>query len=113
MPTKEHPLLLMAISTEKAQGSQWTVQEDVATVTVHPQSASDLKNGDLARLESEIGSLTVCVKLDPRQRQDLALMAKGGWVKTGQCANLLVPARPTDAGGGAAYYDTPVRLVRL
>jgi len=57
--------------------------------------------------------LTVRVKLDPRQRQDLALMAKGGWLRAGQCANALIPARTTDAGGGAAYYDTPVRLVRL
>ena len=38
-------------------------------------------------------------------------MDKGGWLSAGRCANALVPPRATDSGGGAAYYDTPVRLV--
>jgi anaerobic selenocysteine-containing dehydrogenase len=111
--TLERPLLLMAVSTEKAQGSQTRAQEGPATVIVHPESAAGLADGALARLESEIGSLDVRVKLDGRQRRDLVLMEKGGWLRAGRCANLLVAARTTDAGDGAVYYDTPVRLVRL
>jgi hypothetical protein len=38
-------------------------------------------------------------------------MEKGGWLHRGRCANALVRARLTDAGEGAAYYDTPVRLL--
>ena len=37
-------------------------------------------------------------------------MAKGGMLRDGCCPNLLVAARETDAGGGAVYYDEPVRL---
>jgi len=113
-PTPERPLLLMALSTEKAQSSQWAARTDgPATVTVHPAVANGFGDGDLVRLESEIGSLVVRLRLDPRQRRDVALTVKGGWLRDGQCANALVPARTTDLGGGAAYYDAPVRLLPL
>lgn len=36
--------------------------------------------------------------------------AKGGMLRDGQCANLLVAAVESDDGGGAAYYDELVRL---
>jgi hypothetical protein len=38
-------------------------------------------------------------------------MDKGGWLHAGRAANVLVRARCTDGGEGAAYYDTPVRLL--
>ena len=41
------------------------------------------------------------------------MTSKGGWFYKGRCANLLVPAGLTDAGEGATYFDTPVRLVGL
>jgi anaerobic selenocysteine-containing dehydrogenase len=114
-PTAVRPLLLMAISTEKAQGSQWseTAQSGPALVTVHPQAARGFDEGQTVRLESEVGSIEVRLRFDPRQRPDLALMAKGGWLSKGRCANVLVAARMTDAGGGAVYYDTPVRLLEI
>ena len=103
----------MAFSSERSQSSQWPAktQRGPARATVHPDSAPGLKDGDPARIESEIGSLEVVLKFDPRQRADVVLMDKGGWLHAGRCGNVLVPARETDAGGGAAYYDTPVRIV--
>jgi hypothetical protein len=41
------------------------------------------------------------------------LMEKGGWLSAGRCANALVKAQLTDAGGCAVYYDTPVRIKQL
>lgn len=111
-PTAERPLLLMAFSTEKAQSSQWArPQEGPAEATVHPDAARGLNDGDLATVESEIGAMTVRLRLDARQRRDVVLMAKGGALRDGRCANALVPAELTDAGGGAVYYDTPVRII--
>ena len=109
------PLLLMAFSTDRAQASQWAqspngLPDRHVTATVHPASAPGFADHDLAVVESEIASMTVRLRLDPRQRRDVLLMPKGGWLAAGQCANALVPARVTDAGGGAVYYDTPVRL---
>jgi anaerobic selenocysteine-containing dehydrogenase len=111
--TRLRPLLLMALSTEKAQGSQWsaTRQGGPATVTVHPESAVGFAEGETVMLESELGALRVRLAIDDRQRRDVALMEKGGWLHKGRCANVLIAARATDAGGGAAYYDTPVRLL--
>lgn len=114
-PTAERPLLLMAFSTEKAQSSQWAHphgQEGPAVATVHPDAAAGLADGALARVESEVGGMEVRLRFDARQRRDVVLMAKGGWLRDGRCANTLVPARLTDAGGGAVLYDTPVRIAR-
>lgn len=115
LPPPDRPLFLMAISTDRAQSSQWSEasQRGPATVTVHPDAAPGMAEGQRARVESELGSLEVLLHLDEGQRPDLLLMDKGGWLHAGRCANLLVPARETDAGGGAAYYDTPVRLRAL
>ena len=114
-PTDERPLLLMAISTEKAQSSKWArpraAGDGPAEAVVHPDAAPGTRDGDVVTVESEHGSMRVRLKLDARQRQDVLLMAKGGWLAAGRCANVLVAARETDAGGGAVFYDTPVRIV--
>ncbi len=114
-PTAERPLLLMAFSTEKAQSSQWAHprgQDGPAVATLHPEAADGFHDGELARITSELGAMDVRLKFDARQRHDVVLMAKGGWLKDGRCANALIPAAATDAGGGARYYDTPVRVER-
>jgi anaerobic selenocysteine-containing dehydrogenase len=113
VPPPERPLLLMAFSTEKAQSSQWPARTQVgpADATVHPAAVPGFADGDRARVESDVGALEVVLRLDARQRKDVVLMAKGGWLHAGRCANELVPARLTDAGGCAVYYDTPVRIL--
>jgi anaerobic selenocysteine-containing dehydrogenase len=114
-PTPDRPLLLMAFSTEKAQSSQWArprAHDGPAIATVHPEAAAGLSDGSIAQIASEVGAMEVRLKFDARQRRDVVLMAKGGWLRDGRCANALIPAVATDAGGGAVYYDTPVRLER-
>lgn len=111
--TALRPLLLMALATERSQASQWLPGQQVgpATAVVHPAAALGFANGDLARVESEIASLVVRLRFDSRQRRDVLLMEKGGWLSAGRCANALVRAAETDAGGCAVYHDTPVRLL--
>ena len=111
--TAERPLLLMALSTAKFQASQATraQQEGRAVCTVHPEAAAGFAEGDIARLESAVTEIEVVLEFDARQRRDVALMAKGGWWSKGRSANALVRASTTDAGGGACYYDEPVRLL--
>ena len=113
--TPLRPLLLMALATERAQGSQWlpAQQEGPATATVHPAAAAGFAAGDLARLESEIAEIVVRLAFDPRQRPDVVLMEKGGWLSAGRCANALIRGEETDAGGCAVYHDTPVRLLPM
>jgi hypothetical protein len=110
--SREFPLYLMALSTEKSQNSQWSKGQPAGppAVTVHPDAAGGVPDGAAATLESAVGSMRVTVRHDPRQRRDVALLAKGGHLKDGRCANLLSKARATDIGGGGALYDEPVRL---
>ncbi len=112
LPPADRPLLLMAISTEKAQSSQWPAhtQTGPAVAVVHPDAAPGFSDGGRAKVESETDSMVVELKFDTAQRRDVLLMEKGGWMHAGRCANTLIRARATDAGGCAVYYDTPVRL---
>lgn len=114
-PSADRPLFLMAFSTEKAQASQWPqkTQQGPATAVVHPDAAPGFNDGDTVIIESEIAQLTVKLRFDPTQRRDVMLMEKGGWLSAGRCANALVKAQLTDAGGCAVYYDTPVRIKQL
>ncbi|MEW6279848.1 MAG: molybdopterin-dependent oxidoreductase, partial [Candidatus Eremiobacterota bacterium] len=112
--TPEYPLSLLAVSVPQAQSSQWSVAApSPPEVRVHPDSAAGLRDGCEARLESRLGALRVVVRHDPAVHAEVALMAKGGMLRAGACANALVEARETDGGGGAAFYDQPVRLVGL
>jgi anaerobic selenocysteine-containing dehydrogenase len=109
-----YPLGLMSNSSYRSQASQMSraEQQEPAPVTVHPDAAPGIADGDLAVLVSPIAEVVVRVRLDPQQRRDVVVYAKGRWGKFGG-PNRLTRARETDAGGGAAYYDQGVRLAPL
>jgi len=108
----DYPLTLMATSTPRAQSSQWSVPQlpGPPELTVHPETAAGMVEGQVALLRSRVGALRVTLHLDPSMRRDVAWMPKGGQVRDGRCANVLVAAAESDVGGGAAYYDECVRL---
>jgi anaerobic selenocysteine-containing dehydrogenase len=107
------PLTLMALSTPRSQCSQWAWTPDSpAVATVHPDAAGGIADGEVARLESAIGSMDVRVRHDAGQRPDVALMSKGGPLHDGLASNAVVAAAVTDLGEGAALYDQGVRLAR-
>ncbi|MGK3964109.1 molybdopterin-dependent oxidoreductase [Sorangium sp. So ce1667] len=108
------PLLLMALSTEKSQSSQWArPQQGPAVVTVHPDAAGGVADGELCRIASRVGAMTVRLRHDPAQRRDVALIPKGGHLRDGRCANALIRARTTDIGEGGALYEERVRVEPL
>ena len=109
----EFPLYLIAISTEKSQNSQWSKGQPAGpvVVTVHPDAAAGIPDGGFGKLESALGCLPIQVRHDPKQRRDVALLAKGGHLREQRNPNVLSRARATDLGGGGALYDEPVRLL--
>ncbi len=110
----DYPLVLMSLSTDRAQSSQWSVElAGPAEVTVHPAAAAGIPDGAVCRLESRVSSLAVRLRHDPAQRRDVAIIPKGGHLKDGRCANALIRARTTDIGEGGALYDERVRLVAI
>ena len=113
-PDPEYPLWLSSNASYRSQASQMSraEQEEPGWVTVHPDAARGIADGDLATLASPIAKVTVRVRLDASQRRDLVVYAKGRWGKLGG-PNKLVRAVETDAGGGAAYYDQGVKIVPL
>ena len=112
-PASEHDgLRLTAVSTARAQGSQWTAaqQQTCATARIHPAAATGYEDGQIVELISSVGRLRVALTFDTQVHPALIVMDKGGWLQAGNCANALIPAQLTDAGEGAVYYDTPVTL---
>lgn len=110
-PSDAFPLVLMSLSTERAQSSQWAREPGGdAIVTVHPDAAGSLADGERAILASVLGELVVRVRHDASQRRDVALVPKGGHLGSGHAANSIIRARTTDLGDGAALYDERVAL---
>jgi len=106
------PLWLFSNSTERSQSSQWAAPEpEMLTATCHPAAANGFADGAAVRVESALGSIRVRLRHDASQRRDVVIVPKGGNYDRGNCANALIRARTTDAGGGAAYQDCRVRLV--
>jgi len=105
-------LRLAALSTKKAQSSQWppATQVGPAVATVHPGVANGFQHGQTVALRSAQGRIPVRLQFDDRQRRDVVLMEKGGWLSADRCANALVSAELTDGGECAVYHDTQVEL---
>lgn len=110
----EYPLYLMALSTDKAQSSQWAKPaEGPLVITVHPDASCGVPDGGTCRLESAVGSMIVKLRHDASQRRDVAIAPKGGHLRDGRCANALIRARLTDIGEGGALYEERVRISAL
>jgi anaerobic selenocysteine-containing dehydrogenase len=108
----DYPLSLLALSTPDAQSSQWADKPDgPAWLSVHPDVSQGVPDGAICTIESAIGSMTVRLRHDPKQRRDVALTAKGGHLEDGCCANALIRARITDLGEGGALYEERIRIV--
>jgi anaerobic selenocysteine-containing dehydrogenase len=106
------PLLLLALSTDASQSSQWARHvEGPLPATVHPDAAAGVPDGATCRIESAIGSMPVRLRHDRRQRRDVVIVPKGGHLAHDQCANAIIRAALTDIGEGGALYDEPVRIV--
>ncbi len=113
LPGASAPLWLFSNSTEKSQASQWAGKGlgERTWCIVHPDVVPGLKAGAPVRLHSASGSLAAELRLDPAQRKDVVIVPKGGHFDRGQSANVLIAARATDLGLGAAYLDCLVRIV--
>ncbi len=84
-------------------------------VKAHPDilEKANIADGDKALLESSVGSLIVKVNGNENVRKDYILTYKGGWLKYNKCVNVLTKDMISEAGNGAPYYDTRVRIKRV
>ena len=110
---KEYPYRLMAVSHPDAQSSQWSVDPpERPTAQISDQAPEKWKEGSVVRLESRKAGFEVVLSRVPGLHPELVVLPKGGsGVFGGWCPNDLIEAVETDHGGGASFYDEPVRLV--
>ena len=77
---------------------------------MHPDALPNVAAGAVVRVTSATGEIEAELRHDPEQRRDVAIMPKGGQFDRGHSANVLIAARATDIGLGAAYLDCLVRV---
>ena len=113
-PGDSAPLWLFSNSTEKSQASIWSGKGlgEHVWVAVHPAAVPGIEDGALVEVVSPTGTVVAQLRHDAEQRNDVAIMPKGGHFDRGHSANSLIAARPTDLGLGAAYLDCLVRIRR-
>jgi len=114
LPPPEFPLHLIALATDRAINSQVPEghrRHGAVTARVHPSvaMARGLGDGDVARLISARGSLTVKLECGADVRRDSVFVTKGEWAKYDRGLNVLTEPRYT-AGTGTAYNQNYVRL---
>lgn len=110
-----YPFRLMAVSHPDSQSSQWSVEPpSVPIAKISDQAPSCWVDGREALLESRKGGFRVKISRERGLHPELVVLPKGGsGLFGGWCPNDLIEARETDFGGGASFYDEPVRLVEL
>ena len=108
VPT-ESRLCVTAVSTGKAQASQWPSDTQIGPIdaVVHSSAAPNHRDGDVVTVTTDRASLQVRLRFSENQRPDVLLMEKGGWHFAARSANSLIHAELTDDGECAVYYDTP------
>ena len=89
-----------------------------ATVTCHPQTASDLgiDDGDRVRLSNELGELALTARLSDMITPGALLVYKSRWLKTEESranVNMLCVARKSDMGESTSVHATEVTISRI
>ena len=89
-----------------------------ATVTCHPQTASDLgiDDGDRVRLSNELGELALTARLSDMITPGALLVYKSRWLKTEESranVNMLCVARKSDMGESTSVHATEVTVSRI
>ena len=89
-----------------------------ATVTCHPQTASNLGivDGDQVRLSNELGDLVLTARLSDMTTPGTLLVYKSRWLKTEKSrsnVNTLCIARKTDMGESTSIHATEVAVSRI
>jgi anaerobic selenocysteine-containing dehydrogenase len=110
----EYPLQLLTLVRGKYEHSQipekdqrgfpqiWISKQNPAWEALNP--AQD------AYLVTEAGAMQVIVETVKDLHPRVVIMRRGGWMKFGHCANVIIKPMKTDMGDGTAYYSQTCRL---
>ena len=111
------PYHFLTVMAQGWIGSELSLAEhdDLPTAILNSEEAEKLSLGDRdrAKLVNEVGELVVRVRLDTRQRKDLIICPRGGWMKAGHGVNQLTHDLVSKVGNGAPYYETTVGIQKI
>ncbi len=112
-----YPLHLLTLLRGKFLHSQIPEgeQPDMPSVFIAPESPARQMltrdtTGSQIWLCTPQGCMQVRVEYLRGLHPDAVIMRRGGWMKTGNGANILMEPMETDLGGGIAYYSQKARL---
>ncbi len=110
----DYPLQLLTLIRGKFLHSQIPESEQAGFPTVwiskqNPAYAA-LSPAQDAYLVTESGAMRVIVKTEKELHPRAVIIRRGGWMKFGHNANVLITSRMTDMGNGCAYYSQTCRL---
>ena len=111
---EQFPYHFLTVMAQGWIGSELSLAEhdELPTAILNAEEARQvgLKDGDSAWLVNELGELRIRVKLDNRQRRDVVICPRGGWIKAGHGVNQLTHDIVSKVGNGAPYYETKVGI---
>jgi len=110
----DYPLALLTTGSPRHLCSELTLAEHdpLPEAHIHPDTGRryGLADGAQAWLENGLGRVKVLARFDPRQRPDVCLCRRGGWVAAGHGLNRIIAARVSALGNGTPYYETRVAI---
>jgi anaerobic selenocysteine-containing dehydrogenase/GMP synthase-like glutamine amidotransferase len=110
----DHPLTLLTTGGHRHLCSERSFDdhESLPEARLAPEvlAKAGIEDGATASLVNEGEALLVRVKAVPGQRQDVAMVPRGGWHMAMHGVNGLTPAETSVVGNGAPYYDARVAL---
>jgi len=110
----DHPLQLLTLIRGESLHSQIPEADQAGFPTVWIAKGSPafaaLDPARDAYLVTPVGAMRVEVQTAPGLHPAAVIMRRGGWMKFGHNANVIIEPRMTDMGEGCAYYSQPCRL---
>lgn len=116
-PSDRYPYHFLTPHCKDSLHSQHFVMVEDGTLPIayiHPKvgQREGIEDGSAAVISTQTGSLRCRVKYREGIRENVVMVYEGWWIqKSGGGVNQLVPARETDMGCQAAYYDCMCNIV--
>ncbi len=110
----DYPLQLLTLVSKRYLHTQIPASQQrgapVVRVSRRNPAWAALNPARDAYLVTPLGAMQVKVETLDDLHPRAVIIRRGGWMKYGHVANLVIEPRETDMGGGVAYYSQPCRL---
>ncbi|BCS88854.1 molybdopterin-dependent oxidoreductase [Pseudodesulfovibrio sediminis] len=110
----DYPLQLLTLVSGKFLHSQIREEDQrgVPVIYVSKQNPAwaALNPAEDVYLVTEQGAMQVQMETVKELHNRAVVMRRGGWMKFGHCANVIIKPMTTDMGNGTAYYSQSCRL---